>query len=60
MRNIRTRRTIVQTPIKSAPAEFIDQPICFVAVLRAGRLQTVLDAEGVTEDLLIAHATGTH
>lgn len=31
-----------------------------IAVLRAGRLQTILDADGVTEDLLIAHATGTH
>ncbi|MDI4632953.1 sugar ABC transporter ATP-binding protein [Pelomonas sp. V22] len=31
-----------------------------IAVLRAGRLQTVLDADGVSEDLLIAHATGTH
>jgi ribose transport system ATP-binding protein len=31
-----------------------------IAVLRAGRLQTCVDAEGATEDLLIAHATGTH
>jgi len=31
-----------------------------IAVLRAGRLQTILDANGVTEELLIAHATGTH
>jgi ribose transport system ATP-binding protein len=31
-----------------------------IAVLRAGRLQTVLDASQATEDLLIAHATGTH
>ena len=36
MRAIRTRRTIVQTPLKSAAAEFIDQPVAFVAVLRAG------------------------
>jgi uracil phosphoribosyltransferase len=36
MRQLRTRRTIVQTPLKSAPAEFIDQPVAFVAVLRAG------------------------
>jgi ribose transport system ATP-binding protein len=31
-----------------------------IAVLRAGRLQAVLDAGDATEDLLIAHATGTH
>jgi len=31
-----------------------------IAVMRAGRLQTVLDAADATEDLLIAHATGTH
>jgi ribose transport system ATP-binding protein len=31
-----------------------------IAVMRAGRLQTVLDASQATEDLLIAHATGTH
>lgn len=31
-----------------------------IAVMRAGRLQTVLDANEATEDLLIAHATGTH
>ena len=31
-----------------------------IAVLRAGCLQTVVDADGATEDLLIAHATGTH
>lgn len=31
-----------------------------IAVMRAGRLQTVLDAAEATEDLLIAHATGTH
>jgi len=36
MRSIRTRRTMVQTPIKSAGAEFLDQPVAFVAVLRAG------------------------
>lgn len=36
MRTLRTRRTIVQTPIKSSAAEFIDQPVSFVAVLRAG------------------------
>ncbi|MBV8503527.1 MAG: sugar ABC transporter ATP-binding protein [Paucibacter sp.] len=31
-----------------------------IAVLRAGRLQTCVDADGATEELLIAHATGTH
>ena len=31
-----------------------------VAVMRAGRLQTVLQADQLTEQELIAHATGTH
>ncbi|WP_374563341.1 sugar ABC transporter ATP-binding protein [Ideonella sp.] len=31
-----------------------------VAVMRHGRLQAVLPAEGLSEELLIAHATGTH
>jgi len=31
-----------------------------IAVLRGGRLQAVVDAADATEDLLIAHATGTH
>ncbi|MGM9483188.1 sugar ABC transporter ATP-binding protein [Roseateles sp. NT4] len=31
-----------------------------IAVMRGGRLQTILDAAEATEDLLIAHATGTH
>jgi ribose transport system ATP-binding protein len=31
-----------------------------VAVMRTGRLQTVLEAEQLTEEELIAHATGTH
>ena len=31
-----------------------------VAVMRAGCLQTVLEAEQLTEEELIAHATGTH
>ena len=30
-----------------------------VAVMRAGRLQTMLDADDLTEETLIAHATGT-
>jgi ribose transport system ATP-binding protein len=31
-----------------------------VAVMRAGHLQTVLEADQLTEEELIAHATGTH
>jgi ribose transport system ATP-binding protein len=31
-----------------------------VAVMRAGRLQAVVEAEQLTEEELIAHATGTH
>ena len=31
-----------------------------VAVMRAGRLQATLPAEDLTEEELIAHATGTH
>ena len=31
-----------------------------VAVMRAGRLQTTLAADHLTEEELIAHATGTH
>ena len=31
-----------------------------VVVMRAGRLQTILDAAHLTENELIAHATGTH
>jgi len=31
-----------------------------VVVMRAGRLQATLPAEGLTEEALIAHATGTH
>lgn len=36
LRGLRTRRGAVQTPLKAAPAVFVDQPIAFVAVLRAG------------------------
>lgn len=36
LRGLRTRRTMVQTPLRSAQAEYVDQPIAFVAVLRAG------------------------
>jgi ribose transport system ATP-binding protein len=31
-----------------------------VAVMRAGHLQATLDAEHLSEEALIAHATGTH
>ncbi len=36
LKKVCTRRSQVQTPIRSAQAEFIDQPIAVVAVLRAG------------------------
>ena len=36
LKNIPTRKTIVQTPLRGAAAEYVDQPIAFVAVLRAG------------------------
>ena len=35
-KGLRTRKTQVQTPLRSASAEFVDQPIAVVAVLRAG------------------------
>jgi uracil phosphoribosyltransferase len=35
-RGLRTRRSLVQTPLKSASAEFIDQDIALIAILRAG------------------------
>lgn len=35
-KGLRTRKTQVQTPLRSAQAEFVDQPIAAVAVLRAG------------------------
>jgi len=31
-----------------------------VAVMRGGRLQVILPAQRLTEEELIAHATGTH
>ena len=31
-----------------------------IAVMRAGRLQATLSADQLTEEVLIAHATGTH
>ncbi|MDE2489237.1 MAG: uracil phosphoribosyltransferase [Elusimicrobia bacterium] len=36
LRGVRTRRTTVRTPLKAAPAVVLDQPLAFVAVLRAG------------------------
>ncbi len=36
LRGARTRKAAVQTPLKSAPAVVLDQPLAFVAVLRAG------------------------
>lgn len=36
LKGVRTRKTTVQTPLKVAPAIALDQPLTFVAVLRAG------------------------
>lgn len=36
LRGLRTRKSMVQTPLRSAPAEYVAQPIACVAVLRAG------------------------
>ena len=36
LKGVRTRKATVQTPLKSAPATVLDQPLTFVAVLRAG------------------------
>ncbi|MDE2038694.1 MAG: uracil phosphoribosyltransferase [Elusimicrobia bacterium] len=36
LRELPTRKTQVQTPLKTAQAEFLEQPVTFVAVLRAG------------------------
>jgi uracil phosphoribosyltransferase len=36
LKGVRTRKSTVQTPLKSAPAVVLDQPLAFVAVLRAG------------------------
>ena len=36
LKGVRTRKTTVQTPLKTAPATVLDQPLAFVAVLRAG------------------------
>ncbi|OGR84252.1 MAG: uracil phosphoribosyltransferase [Elusimicrobia bacterium RIFCSPHIGHO2_02_FULL_57_9] len=44
MRGLRTRKSMVQTPLRSASAQYLAQPIACVAVLRAGlgMLQGVL------------------
>lgn len=36
LKGVRTRKATVQTPLKAAPAVVLDQPLAFVAVLRAG------------------------
>ena len=36
LKGVRTRKAAVRTPLKSAPAVVLDQPLTFVAVLRAG------------------------
>ncbi|MBI4062167.1 MAG: uracil phosphoribosyltransferase [Elusimicrobia bacterium] len=36
LRGARTRKTTVRTPLRTAPAVTLDQPLAFVAVLRAG------------------------
>lgn len=36
LKGVRTRKTTVKTPLQTAPATVLDQPLTFVAVLRAG------------------------
>jgi uracil phosphoribosyltransferase len=36
LKGVRTRKAAVQTPLKTAPAVVLDQPLTFVAILRAG------------------------
>jgi uracil phosphoribosyltransferase len=36
LKGVRTRKATVQTPLKPSPAVVLDQPLAFVAVLRAG------------------------
>lgn len=36
LKKVRTRKTTVKTPLQVAPAVVLDQPLTFVAVLRAG------------------------
>lgn len=36
LKGVRTRKSTVQTPLKKAPSVVLDQPLAFVAILRAG------------------------
>lgn len=36
LKGVRTRKTTVRTPLKTAEARVLDQPLAFVAILRAG------------------------
>lgn len=36
LRAVNTRRTMVQTPLRTAQAEYLEDPMCIVSVLRAG------------------------
>ncbi len=36
LKNARTRKTTVRTPLRTAPAMILDEPLAFVAILRAG------------------------
>ena len=36
LKGVRTRKSTVRTPLKTAPSVVLDQPLTFVAVLRAG------------------------
>ncbi|MEK7388425.1 MAG: uracil phosphoribosyltransferase [Elusimicrobiota bacterium] len=36
LKGVRNRKSIVQTPLKASPAVMLDQPLTFVAILRAG------------------------
>ncbi len=36
LRNLKTRKAEVLTPLQKAPAQYVDQPVALVAVLRAG------------------------
>ena len=53
-KGLRTRRSLVQTPLKSAQAEYIDQEIALVAILRAG-LGMVDGVSGIVPNAQIGH-----
>lgn len=36
LKGVRTRKSTVKTPLKTAPSVVLDQPLAFVAILRAG------------------------